>query len=310
VETDCHPETCERTLCGAIRGARTGEAELKTIETQQTHLFLEASMDAVEVREFAGGEACIFTTPSPDKETPNEDAAALLPFDAQSGALVVADGVGGYRLGNAASAATVAALQKSLENGSQQEIQLRTAVLDGIENANRAVLDLGVGAATTLALVEIQDGKARPYHIGDSQVVIVGQRGKVKAQTVSHSPVGFAMEAGILNEKEAMHHEDRHLVSNVIGTPEMRIEIGAVQSLALRDTVILGSDGLFDNLHVAEIVDALRKGPLRTGMQRLVETCRKRMDVPREGRPSKPDDLTIVAFRLHARRRPRASSGS
>ena len=279
-------------------------------DSHQAHLFLEAALDSVEVREFAGGEACIFTTASPDKETPNEDAAALLPFDDSSGVLVVADGVGGYRLGSAASAATVRALQKSLEVSSQQEVQLRTAVLDGIENANQAVLSLGVGAATTLALVEIQEGQVRPYHIGDSQVVIAGQRGKVKAQTVSHSPVGFAIEAGVLNEAEAMHHEDRHLVSNVIGTPEMRIEIGAMQKLALYDTVVLGSDGLFDNLHVAEIVEAIRKGSLRAGMQRLVAACRKRMDVPLEGRPSKPDDLTIVTFRLRSSRPRQNSSGS
>jgi serine/threonine protein phosphatase PrpC len=269
-------------------------------DAHQAHLFLEAMMDTVEVRPFAGGQACVFTTRSPDKDTPNEDAAALLPFDERNGALVVADGVGGYRLGNAASAATVHALQQSLLLGAQQGLQMRTAVLDGIENANRAVLALGVGAATTWALVELLDGKARPYHLGDSQVVIVGQRGKVKAQTVSHSPVGFAVEAGVLNEQEAMHHEDRHLVSNVIGTTDMRIEIGAAQNLAVRDTVVLGSDGLFDNMHIAEIVEAMRKGSLRAGIQRLVETCRQRMTSPSEGHPSKPDDLTVVAFRVNA----------
>jgi len=284
--------------------------KLKMTDARQAHVFLQAALDSVEVREFAGGEACVFTTPSPDKDTPNEDAAALLPFDDEGGILVVADGVGGYRLGSAASAATVHALQTSLEKRAQQDIQLRTAVLDGIENANQAVLDLGVGAATTLALLEIQDNQVRPYHIGDSQVVIAGQRGKVKAQTVSHSPVGFAIEAGVLNEKEAMHHEDRHLVSNVIGTSDMRIEVGAVQKLSLRDTVVLGSDGLFDNLHVAEIVEIIRKGPLREGVQRLAELCRQHMEEPLEGRPSKPDDLTIVAFRLKTPRRGRSASRS
>ena len=268
------------------------------IDTRQAHLFLEAALDSVEVLEFAGGEACVFTTPSPDKDTPNEDAVALLPFGNEGGVLVVADGVGGYRLGSAASAATVQALQKSLETRSQQETQLRTAVLDGIEDANRAVLNLGVGAATTLALVEILADRVRPYHIGDSQVVITGQRGKVKAQTVSHSPVGFAVEAGVLNERDAMHHKDRHIVSNVIGMSDMRVEIGSMQRLALRDTVVLGSDGLFDNLHVAEIVESIRKGSLRAGVQHLVESCRQRMQAPLEGHPSKPDDLTIVAFRL------------
>jgi serine/threonine protein phosphatase PrpC len=274
---------------------------LKTNEMSQAELFLEANLSEVAVRSFLGGEACVFTAPSPDKETPNEDAAALLRFDESSGLLVVADGVGGYRLGNEASAATVRALQDSLKKGAAEGALLRTAILNGIETANQAVLDLGVGAATTLALTEVLDDKVRPYHIGDSTVIIVGQRGKLKAQTVSHSPVGFAIEAGVLDEKEAMHHEDRHLVSNIIGTPEMRIEIGSIQKLSFRDTVLLGSDGLFDNLHLTEIVELIRKGPLQLSVQKLVEASQQRMSSPREGHPSKPDDLTVVAFRRTTR---------
>lgn len=269
----------------------------KTIDQQHAQLFFETNLGEAVVHEFLGGEVCVFTAPSPDKETQNEDAAAILPFDGSSGILVVADGVGGYRMGNEASAATVRALQHSLKEGAAEGLLLRTAVLNGIETANQSVLDLGVGAATTLALVEILDDKLRPYHIGDSMVIVVGQRGKLKVQTVSHSPVGFAVEAGVLDEKEAMHHEDRHLVSNIIGTPEMRIEIGSMQKLAFRDTVLLGSDGLFDNLHLPEIIEHIRKGPIKAGVQRLVEESHQRMKAPREGYPSKPDDLTIVAFR-------------
>jgi len=268
-----------------------------TSDAQQARIFLEATLDAVVELEFMGGQACLFTTVSPDKDTPNEDAIAVLPYDDTSGVLVVTDGVGGYRLGKAASAATMHALQAALESGAQQQAQLRTAILDGIEAANQAVLDLGVGAANTLALLEIQADSVRPYHVGDSQVAVIGQRGKVKTLTVPHSPVGLAQEAGVLNAHEAMHHEDRHIVLNVIGTPEMRIEIGALQKLALRDTVVLGSDGLFDNLHLPEIVATIRKGPLRKGVQALVEACKQRMLTPEEHHPSKPDDLSIVAFR-------------
>ena len=46
--------------------------------------------------------------------------------------------------------------------------QLRGAILNGIEAANRSIRELGCGAATTLALVEIQDRTIRPYHVGDS----------------------------------------------------------------------------------------------------------------------------------------------
>jgi serine/threonine protein phosphatase PrpC len=119
----------------------------------------------------------------------------------------------------------------------------------------------------------------------------------MKLQTVSHSPVGFAKEAGLLDEQEAMHHEERHVVSNVIGAADMRIEIGSVLKLAPMDTVVLTSDGLVDNLHVNEIVERLRKGPLDGAVKNLAAVARQRMTQPQEGEPSKPDDLTFIVFR-------------
>jgi serine/threonine protein phosphatase PrpC len=128
-------------------------------------------------------------------------------------------------------------------------------------------------------------------------ILAVGQRGRVKLQTVSHSPVGYAYEAGLLDETEAMHHEDRHLVSNVIGSPDMRIEIGPPVCLAPRDTLLLASDGLLDNLYNDEIVERARKGPLKGVVHSLAGACRERMTHPQQGAPSKPDDLTLVVFR-------------
>lgn len=174
---------------------------------------------------------------------------------------------------------------------------LRGAILDGLERANQRIQSEANGSATTIVVVEIRDREIRTYHVGDSMVLVCGLRGKLKFQTVSHSPVGFAVEAGMIDEEEAMHHVDRHIVSNVIGSPEMRIEIGPSLRLAPRDTVLLATDGLFDNLHVSEIVERVRKGALEDAVARLANDATERMLHPAPGVPSKPDDLTIVAFR-------------
>ena len=186
----------------------------------------------------------------------------------------------------------------SIQDAPNDDTSLRAAILNGIENANRAVSELGVGAATTLAVAEIRHRSVRPYHVGDSMILLVGQRGKIKLQTISHSPVGYALESGMLDETEAMHHAQRHVVSNVIGTPDMRIEVGSTVEMARYDTLLLASDGLFDNLHTDEIVERVRKGPLERVMCILVEDCHRRMHAPQSGQPSKPDDLTFAAFRL------------
>jgi len=260
-------------------------------------LFFQYDTPKGKVTHLESGFCAAFSAPSPDKQTPNEDAAAVVSINGQSTILVVADGMGGLPAGEQASCLAIRKLLASLRQAPQEDPSLRTAILNGIEAANLAISDLGVGAGTTMAIAEIQGHKVRPYHVGDSMVLVVGQRGKIKLQTVSHSPVGYAVEAGLLDQTEAMHHEERHVVSNVLGTANMRIEVGATIELAPHDTLLLASDGLFDNLHIEEIVERIRKGPLDHVMQTLATDCRRRMETPEQGQPSKPDDLTFVAFR-------------
>ena len=181
--------------------------------------------------------------------------------------------------------------------GGEATVDLRAAILNGIEAANQAVRELGTGAATTLALVEIQDRTIRTYHVGDSEILVTGQRGKVKLQTIPHSPIGYAVEAGLMEEEEAIHHEARHVISNVIGSDQMRIEMGPPTEMAPRDTLLLASDGLFDNLFPDEIVEAIRSGPLDNSIGSLVEAAQGRMATSGGTAPSKPDDLTVIAFR-------------
>lgn len=258
----------------------------------------------------AAGDAVIYSHVSPDKDTPNEDAAAIIPYDANSAVLVVADGLGGQRAGDVASNAAIGALRDALEKAAAEQAPLRTAILDAIETANKTVLATGLGAATTLAAVEIFEGQARTYHIGDSMALIAGQRGKIKLQTICHSPVGFAIEAGVLDEKDAIHHADRHIVSNIVGSPDMRIEIGSAVALADHDTIVLASDGLFDNMHVHEIVNIIRTGSLTEAAAKLASEAQLRMMTPGEDHPCKPDDLTFILFRRRAkpRRKPDKSA--
>lgn len=266
------------------------------MEVEFTQLLFDAEMRG-EMLPLAGGNAAVFSARAPDKETSNEDAAAVIGVDSATGILVVADGLGGLPAGQQASWLAIRELIASIEQAPANGPSLRAAILNGIENANRSISELGVGAATTLVVAEIQGRTVRPYHVGDSMILVVGQRGKIKLQTVSHSPVGYGVEAGMLDESEALNHDQRHVVSNVIGTPDMRIEVGSTVELARRDTLLLASDGLFDNFRTEEIVQRIRKGPLKHVMATLVDDCRRRMQHAEEGRPSKPDDLTFVAFR-------------
>lgn len=264
---------------------------------QRAKLYTAANMDAPEVHVVAGRQVAVVSQRSPGKESPNEDAAAIIPWGNRSAVLVVADGLGGAALGEEASALAVRRLRLALQQADPAHVKLRSAILNGIEAANRDVLDLGRGAATTLAVVELNEHSIRPYHVGDSGILAFGGHGKMRLQTTAHSPVGYGVEAGLIDEADAMHHEDRHVVSNVVGADDLRIEIGSEKKLLKRDTVLLASDGLFDNLHQAEIVELARKGPVAKACSELQRLARERMTNPTPGLPSKADDLTMIVCR-------------
>ncbi len=265
-------------------------------------LLLARDSDEVVTGRCAGLEIAAWSRSKPGRETPNEDSAVIIPVDDRSAVFIVADGLGGLRGGHQASNLATRLIADSIVSSRGTRMPLRALILDGLERANQAIRELGIGAATTIAAVEWRDGEVRPYHVGDSMILTTGQRGRIRMQTVSHSPVGFAMEYGLLDESEAMHHEERHLVSNVVGSDDMRIELGPALRLARYDTVLLASDGLLDNLYTDEIIELIRKGPLARSLQNLVTEARERMTKPVEGIPSKPDDMTVIALRQTRRK--------
>jgi serine/threonine protein phosphatase PrpC len=77
----------------------------------------------------------------------------------------------------------------------------------------------------------------------------------------------------------------------------MRIEIGPVMALGPRETLLLATDGLFDNLTNADVINGLRKGDLESGVQGLVGLARNRRLDDESDAPSKPDDLSMIAVR-------------
>jgi PPM family protein phosphatase len=267
------------------------------IALNKPKLYLGADCSDIDSFLVGGGSACAYTHRAPGKDSENEDSLGLIPRNDRTAVLVVADGLGGLPAGDQASSTAVRQVSRTVVVDGDSRPALREAILDAIEQANRMVITQGLGSGTTFAAIEIDHGAVRPYHIGDSEILITGQRGRIKYQSISHSPVGYALEAGLIEADDAIYHEERHLVSNIIGSSDMRVEIGPRLELARRDTLVLGSDGLFDNIPIDEIVNIIRTGPLLRAAQNLLEVCRARMQQSSEVRPHKPDDLSFILFR-------------
>lgn len=232
------------------------------------------------------------------RDAHNEDSFLICEPCDGSTVLAIADGAGGYSGGRAASRLAISLLRACLDSGKMNGSTYRNQILDAIETCNERLTKSGKGA-TTIAVVELVGSAMRPYHVGDSSIMVLGQRGLNKFQSVPHSPVGYGIESGYLNAEVSHTHDDRHWVSNLVGQKEMRIEVGAPFKLAPYDTLLICSDGLTDNLPLDVIERCIHKGPIDEALKHLVGLAITAM--AKEG--GHPDDLTIMLYR-------RAYSGS
>jgi len=293
-------------------------------------LVLGGEHDAPHLWSRPGADVALFSRRGPDK---NENEDGLFVCDLGQGwfVLAVVDGMGGLPDGELAARLTLEAFERALADRSHptDPACIEEAVVEGFERANRAVLDDARGAGATLVAAIVGPRSVQVVHAGDAEALLVGQRGRVKLRTIAHSPTGFALADGSMPELAALVHPERHLVTNAIGMPPVTVEVGPVLRLAARDTLVLASDGLFDNLTQNEIADGVRCGPLLVAAARTVNVVRGRMldslrfeaqspapipsgptfPCPPEpsGDPSsssllgKPDDLSLLLLRRNRR---------
>lgn len=256
-------------------------------------LLLNERMTEPQSMDFCSGKIAYFTDGCPEDSSLNGDSLAIFPLNDNEGVMAIADGAGGTPGGNRASKLVLEVVSEQLYQSNQN---LRDRILNGFEKANEKLLDLRTGAATTLFILELNKNQIRSYHAGDSMIMVVGQKGLQKFQTLPHSPVGYAQEAQVIKSELDVPEEDRQAISNFVGLSKMSVEVGSAMPLNINDTVILCSDGLTDNLNSSEISECIRKGDLLEAAQLLIQKARARMSNPKSIR-SKPDDLSFILYR-------------
>ena len=261
--------------------------------------YFDNQAELPEVTRLGGTEIAVFSLRSPAKDTKNEDSVAWIAWP-HALLLAIADGVGGQPGGAEASMLTIQFVVDRFRQAEENQVSLdtfREGVLDTFERANGEIQHLGIGSGTTLTIVTVSENLARVFSVGDSSTLICGNKGKVRFINTPHSPTGYAIAAGVLDENDALHHAERHLLSNLVGSPDMHIDIGPILKLSRRDRILVASDGLWDNMYQEEIIDTVRKGPLRKAADTMQKTCRNRMMDKEKSLPSHADDLSFLIAR-------------
>jgi protein phosphatase len=184
----------------------------------------------------------------------NEDAYLV---DDAMGLVAVADGMGGHRAGEVASATALEALRSAITHG--------RPLRESMEDANEAVFTKSLtdeelrGMGTTLtAATLVTGGTVLVGHVGDSRAYLLHD-GELRQVTVDHSLVEELVREGRLTADEAAVHPQRSIITRALGVDaSVEVDVYPVE-LAPGDRLLLCSDGLTGMVQAETIAATLRR---------------------------------------------------
>lgn len=205
------------------------------------------------------------------------------------GVFVVADGVGGRKAGELASAITVNTFQSYAPQlkatldayAADANSETRNAVLrllDQVANAaSSRVYDAATatgrqGMTTTLVAACIGGGGAFVVHVGDSRAYLV-RDGKLRQLTEDHSMVNELIRQGSMTPEEAATSRYRNVITRAVGLyPNVRADTLHVELLD-GDRILLCSDGLSDLVQGGRILELSQQSNLTGAVDQLVQSA-------------------------------------
>lgn len=197
----------------------------------------------------------------------NEDSIAT---SARLGLLVLADGMGGYKAGNVASALATKSIVEVVDEGLKKNAgaDLAALIRKAIKGANRLIFlesqglsQRGTGQeqvmGSTVALLLLRDGQVTIAHVGDSRIYRL-RNGRLELLTHDHSLLQEQIDLGMVSAKDAEASHNRHLVTRGLGLQaDVNVTLGG-GAAQVGDIYLLCSDGLNDMVDDADIELVLR----------------------------------------------------
>ncbi len=201
----------------------------------------------------------------------NEDAIFLKP---EAGLWAVADGMGGYEAGDIASNMIV-----ELLDDIEDKVPL-CEIVDDVEDkfieANANILeyadvmrDKQMMGSTVVSLI-IRGRVGVCLWAGDSRLYRY-RNGELQQLSQDHSQVQELIQQGFLSEEEAENHPDANVITRAIGAgDDVYIDIN-VFSTQIGDTFFLCSDGLYNAISKAEMINCLEDMDINKSVCTMLE---------------------------------------
>ena len=195
----------------------------------------------------------------------NEDAFVDRP---DIGLWAVADGAGGHKSGELASAMIKQALERIPAglSGSDMVAKVRAAIADTHDALLQEAARRGpqIMIASTVAVLLAHGDHYACLWAGDSRIYLL-RDGELLQLTRDHSLVQEMVDAGVVRPEDAEHHPRANVITRAIGADGDDLELEKLTDRIIAgDRFLLCSDGLFKALHaldVAALLDPLEPLP-------------------------------------------------
>jgi protein phosphatase len=173
---------------------------------------------------------------------------------------LVADGMGGHRAGDVASALGLEAVEAYvlhlLRRFSNLQVTEEAGVLrdfkEAVRQADARIVEEAAqhpeyaGMGTTLTLAFVSGWRLFVFHAGDSRCYLY-RGGQLRQDTVDDTMAAALARAGIIRPEEVGQNPYRHTITNFLGRGRTTVQVERVD-LQAGDTVLLCSDGLTEML--------------------------------------------------------------
>jgi len=227
---------------------------------------------------------------------PNQDSLIVLTCRGRKKLppiLVLADGMGGYAGGAAASQAIIkaynslyrqAATLTDFSSFSNQAISLALEEMKKQAGKDPRFRSMGSTLVAVcllqnrLSLVNVGDSRAYRFHKGDMQQI-----------NYDHSFIGEAVRAGLLQPQEAMNHPKKNQLTQSITPSRTEIKPYFVEvPFEMNDVVLLCSDGLWGVISEPIIQSVVLELPVQKAAEKLVKLANAR---------GGPDNISVIVAR-------------
>ena len=195
----------------------------------------------------------------------NEDQAAALINASGNVLLVVCDGMGGQSKGDLASSLAINTITTAFKSrkGFLNRYFAKLWVGQVIREANKSIYEQSQsnksyhGMGTTITLLLIIKDTAILGHVGDSRCYFLRNRREFVQMSEDQTYVGYLLRTGQISKEEALTHPKRHVLMNALGVyPSASVDVKSFPYMG--ETVLLCSDGLYNNVPVNDIASVLK----------------------------------------------------